>query len=70
MWWGILQQCYHHDLEKHGMIFHAIAVMTQLDIDNGNCLFLYVMSTQSTRKNTKRFQRQSVVVVVVICCQF
>jgi len=28
--WGILQQTYHHDIRRHGEVFRAIAIMTQL----------------------------------------
>jgi len=37
--WAILKQEYRHDLAKHGHLFHAIAGLTQLAIDNGSCLF-------------------------------
>ena len=37
--WGILQNRYCHSLRKHGDIFCAVAVITQLQIENGNPLF-------------------------------
>jgi hypothetical protein len=37
--WGILQQMYRHDIRRHGEIFQAIAIMTQLAISNGSPLF-------------------------------
>jgi hypothetical protein len=37
--WGILQQTYRHDIRRHGEVFWAIAIMTQLAISNGSPLF-------------------------------
>jgi hypothetical protein len=37
--WGILQQTYRHDIRRHGEVFQAIAIMTQLAISNGSPLF-------------------------------
>jgi len=37
--WGILSQVYRHDVTKHGMVFRACAVVTQLTIKNGEPLF-------------------------------
>jgi len=37
--WGILQQTYRHDIRRHGEVFRAIAIMTQLAISNGSPLF-------------------------------
>ena len=37
--WGILRQVYRHDIAKHGYAFRAIAVITQLSINNGEKLF-------------------------------
>jgi hypothetical protein len=37
--WGILQQTYRHDIRRHGKVFWAIAIMTQLAISNGSPLF-------------------------------
>ena len=37
--YGILKQEYRHDRKKHVLVFHAIACLTQINIDNGNCLF-------------------------------
>jgi hypothetical protein len=37
--WGILQQMYRHDIRRHGEVFRAIAIMTQLAISNGSQLF-------------------------------
>jgi len=37
--WGILKQQFRNDKMKHVLVFYAIAVMTQMSIDNGNVLF-------------------------------
>ena len=37
--WGILRQLYRHDISHHGSVFEAIAVMTQVSIENGEKLF-------------------------------
>ena len=37
--WGILQQAFRSDRRRHQFVFYAIAVMTQMSIDNGNVLF-------------------------------
>ncbi len=37
--WGILGQVYRHDITKHGTVFYACVVITQLAIDNGERLF-------------------------------
>jgi hypothetical protein len=37
--WGILSQIYHHDIMRHGDVFQACAVVTQLTIENGEPLF-------------------------------
>jgi hypothetical protein len=37
--WGILQQTYRHGIRRHGKVFRAIAIMTQLAISNGSPLF-------------------------------
>lgn len=37
--WSILKQEYRHALKKHGLVFRAIAGLTQMAIDNGDCLF-------------------------------
>ena len=37
--WGILRQTYRHDIRRHGEVFRAIAIMTQLAISNGSPLF-------------------------------
>ena len=36
---GILKQQYRHDIQKHGLVFRAIACIVQIGIDNGDCLF-------------------------------
>jgi hypothetical protein len=36
---GILSQVYHHDIMRHGNVFRACAVVTQLTIENGEPLF-------------------------------
>jgi len=36
--WGTLQT-YRHDIRRHGKVFRAIAIMTQLAISNGSLLF-------------------------------
>jgi hypothetical protein len=33
--WGILSQVYRHDIMRHGEVFRACAVVTQLTIENG-----------------------------------
>ena len=37
--WGILKQVYRHNITKHGDVFRAIVVITQLSITNGEQLF-------------------------------
>ena len=37
--WGILSQVYRHDIRRHGEVFRAVAVITQLAIENGSPLF-------------------------------
>jgi hypothetical protein len=37
--WGILSQVYRHNIMRHGKVFRACAVVTQLTIDNGEPLF-------------------------------
>lgn len=37
--WAILKQVFRHPLVKHGSVFRAIAVMTQLAIEDGEKLF-------------------------------
>ena len=37
--WGILSQVYRHDITRHGEVFRAIAIITQLAIENGSPLF-------------------------------
>ncbi|KAL3924013.1 MAG: hypothetical protein SGARI_006112 [Bacillariaceae sp.] len=37
--WGILKQQFRNDRKKHQFVFYAIAVLTQLQIQNGNVLF-------------------------------
>jgi hypothetical protein len=37
--WGILKQQFRNDRKKHQLVFYAIAVMTQMSIDNGDVLF-------------------------------
>ena len=36
---GILKQVYHHDLSDHADVFRAIAVITEIAIENGKPLF-------------------------------
>ena len=36
---GVLRDRYRHDLRKHGDVFRAVAVLTQLALDNGEPLF-------------------------------
>ena len=36
---AILADVYQHDITQHGYIFHAVAVLTQLSIENGDALF-------------------------------
>jgi hypothetical protein len=37
--WGILNKVYCHDIRRHGVVFQAIAIITQLAIENGSPLF-------------------------------
>ena len=37
--WGILKQVYRQDITCHGEVFRAIAIITQLAIENGSPLF-------------------------------
>ena len=37
--WGILREEYRHDIERHGEVFRAVAIITQLAIDDGSPLF-------------------------------
>jgi hypothetical protein len=37
--WGILSQVYYHNIMRHGNVFRACAVVTQLTIKNGEPLF-------------------------------
>ncbi len=37
--WGILSQVYQHNIMRHGDVFRACAVVTQLTIKNGEPLF-------------------------------
>ena len=37
--WEILKQVFRHDILEHGNVFRAIAVITQLSIQNGEPLF-------------------------------
>ena len=37
--WGVLSQVFCHDLKKHSICFQAVAVLTQLLIENGEPLF-------------------------------
>ncbi len=37
--WGILCQVYRHDIMRHGNVFRACAVVTQLTTKNGEPLF-------------------------------
>jgi len=37
--WGVLERIYRHDIESHGIVFTACAVITQLCIANGEPLF-------------------------------
>ena len=37
--WGCLKQTFHHDLDKHNLVFAAVAVCTQLSLENGEPLF-------------------------------
>lgn len=40
--WNILGHRFRHDLEKHGMVFRAIATIEQLKMDNGHPMFQVV----------------------------
>jgi len=37
--WGILKQAFRNNKKKHQFAFYAVAVMTQMSIDNGDVLF-------------------------------
>ncbi len=37
--WGILSQVFHHGIRRHGHVFRACAVITQLTIEHGEPLF-------------------------------
>ena len=37
--WGILSQVYRHDIRHHSEVFRAVAIITQLAIENGSPLF-------------------------------
>ena len=37
--WEILKQVYRHDISEHGDVVRAIAVITQLGVENGEPLF-------------------------------
>ena len=37
--WGILVQVYCRDIENHGYSFWAVAVITQLAVENGEPMF-------------------------------
>ena len=37
--WGILVQEFHHDITDHGNVFHAVTVISQLKINQGEGLF-------------------------------
>ena len=37
--WGILKEVFRHEIEYHGMVFRAVAVITQLSINSGEKLF-------------------------------
>ena len=36
---GVLKNRYRHDIKKHGDVFRAVAVITQIALDNGEPLF-------------------------------
>ena len=37
--WNCLKNVWHHDLRKHSTVFYAVAVITQIEIENGEKLF-------------------------------
>lgn len=37
--WGVLNQVYRHSIPSHGEVFRAVAIVTQLSINNGETLF-------------------------------
>lgn len=49
--WGILKQEHRHDITKHELVFRSMAVLTQLGIDNGQCLFGCEPTTKKTEEN-------------------
>ena len=46
--WGILKQQYRHNTESHGVVFRAIAAITQMGTDDSDCLF--ACTTTKTKK--------------------
>ena len=46
--WGILNQVFRHDITNHGLVFSAIATITQLQIENGEPLFQVSYSDKQT----------------------
>ena len=36
---GKCKQTYHHDIINHGYVFRAVAVIVQIEIENGEPLF-------------------------------
>lgn len=48
--WGILKQQFRNNKKKHAMVFYAIAVMTQISIDNGDVLFACYPKTLQKKK--------------------
>ena len=51
--WGILQERFRNDKNKHQMAFYAIATLTQMDIDKGNVLFSVGVTALQRKRNYK-----------------
>ena len=51
--WGILQERFRNDKQKHQMAFYAIATLTQMDIDKGNVLFSVGVTALQRKRNYK-----------------
>ena len=45
--WGVLRQLFRHKISKHRAIFRAVAVLTQVKIENGHPLFSVDYTTSS-----------------------
>ena len=59
--WKILGERYRHDLKFHGYVFHAVAVITQVEIRCGRSLFYcpeyQTQESEMRKRNTQRLLR-------------